>query len=377
MPSVADCLRQHATAYLKQFGDRVPLGHRKVLSLITRCRTGELGGVVYQCESCGTQHWTGRSCGNRHCPNCQKEKTSLWLAKQTDKLLPVPHFLVTFTVPSELRMLLRAQQRTGYNALFQSGSETIRKLLANPKYLGSSNVGFMGVLHTWGRDPTVYHPHLHFVVPAGGVNDLGTAWLSTPENFLFSHTQAISLYKKQFADAMRAAGLYDQVPRKAWRGKWVVDIEPVGDGRAVLKYLAPYVYRVAISDNRIVACDERNVTFKFTPSGARESRTRTVPGHEFVRGFAQHILPGSFQKVRYYGWMSSNSKTKLDLVRWLVSLYLGWIYWLTSGAAPQEQLPEREPFRCAACGSQMKIIDIINADCRVLVEHSVAYLDSG
>lgn len=376
MASVADCLRQHAPEYLQEFGDRVPLGHRKVISAITRCRTGELGGVVYQCDDCGREHWVGRSCGNRHCPNCQKEKTQQWLAKQTGRLLPVHHFLVTFTVPDELRSVLRANQKAGYDALFNSGKGTICKLLANPRYLGTSKVGFFGVLQTWGRDPMVYHPHVHFVVPGGGVSEDGTKWLATPRDFLFPHARAIRLYKKLFADAMRQAGLYEQVPPKAWRGKWVVDFEKVGDGQAVLKYLAPYVYRVAISDSRIIDCDDQSVTFCYTPSGEKQSKTRCVTGTEFVRGFVQHVLPRGYQKVRYYGWMSSNSRIDLDIVRWLVWLFLGWTYWLGSGHAPQEKVGP-EPIRCAACGSPMKIIAVVNADCRVLVEHSLDYLDSG
>ncbi len=180
-----------------------------MISAITRCRTGELGGVVYQCDDCGREHWVGRSCGNRHCPNCQKEKTQQWLAKQTGRLLPVHHFLVTFTVPDELRSVLRANQKAGYDAHFNSGHGTICKLLANPRYLGTSKVGFFGVLQTWGRDPMVYHPHIHFVVPGGGVSEDGTKWLATPRDFLFPHARAIRLYKKLFADAMRQAGLYD------------------------------------------------------------------------------------------------------------------------------------------------------------------------
>ena len=126
MPTVADCLRQHAPAYLKQFGSAVPLGHRKVISFITRCRTGELGNVMYRCNDCGREHWVGRSCGNRHCPNCGKEKTYAWLDKQTSRLMPVHHFLVTFTVPQELRSVLRSSQADGYRALFNAGAEAIR-----------------------------------------------------------------------------------------------------------------------------------------------------------------------------------------------------------------------------------------------------------
>lgn len=153
MPTVADCLRQHGEPYLEPFGDDVPAGHRKVLGLITRCRTGELGATVYQCEDCGRQHWVGRSCGNRHCPTCQHEKTAAWLAKQTDCLLPVHHFLITFTLPSQLRLAVRAHAKAGYDTLFSAGSGTIRELAKNPTWLGTSQVGFFGVLHGH-RSPT-------------------------------------------------------------------------------------------------------------------------------------------------------------------------------------------------------------------------------
>ena len=148
MLSVADCLRQHGDNYLAKRGDDVPLQHRKVLAAITRCRTGELGATVYQCDDCGRQHWVGRSCGNRHCPTCQHEKTQAWLARQTDRLLPVHHFLVTFTLPSGLRGLVRAHPQPAYDILFAASSETIRDLAANRKWLGTNRVGFFGVLHT-------------------------------------------------------------------------------------------------------------------------------------------------------------------------------------------------------------------------------------
>lgn len=377
MASVADCLRQHAPTYLEKFGDSVPIGHQKVIGAITRCRTGELGGVVYKCDGCGHEHWVGRSCGNRHCPTCQVEKTTEWLEKQSARLLPVHHFLVTFTVPAELRMVLRANQAAGYNAIFSAGSETIRKLLGNPRWLGTSKIGFFGVLHTWGRDPTVYHPHVHFVVPGGGVREDGMQWLSTPKNFLFPEPCASPIYRAKFRDAFRAAGLHDSVDAEIWNKWWEVDVKPVGDGRAVLKYLAPYVFRVAISDKRIVACDERSVTFHYTPTKSKQPKTRTLSGEAFVRGFSQHVLPRGLQKVRHYGWMSSNSKLDMDAVRWLVWLFLGWTFWLGSGHAPQREPTERKPVRCQHCGQAMRIAGVINDNCRTLVEHSLAYIDSG
>jgi hypothetical protein len=183
--------------------------------------------------------------------------------------------------------------------------------------------------------------------------------------------------KAKLTDALRACGIYDEVPESAWLKKSVVDIQPVGDGKRVLKYLAPYVYRVAISDKRIEACDASSVTYSYTPSDSKTAVTRKVSGERFVGGFAQHILPRGFQKIRYYGWMSSNSKVSLDEVQWLVWLYLGWTYWLASGYAPQPKPLHRQPVRCAACGGEMRIVSVTNTNCRALIEHSVDFLDSG
>jgi hypothetical protein len=371
MPSVAEALRQHVTAYLKKFDGRIPLQHRKVLSSIVRCRTGELGSLVYRCESCDKRHWVGRSCGNRHCPNCQKQKTSQWLAKQTDKLLSVQHFVVTFTVPQELRLLLRGNQKVGYDAIFNAGSQTIRALLKNPKFLGSDKVGFFGALHTWGRDLKDYHPHVHFVVPGGGVSPDGSRWLQTPANFLFPHARGIALYKKLFVQQLRKAGLYDSLPAGVLKKKWVVDIKPVGSGAAVLKYLAPYVYRVAISDNRIENVTATSVTYRVRPSGKNRSVSRTVDGEQFVRSFAQHVLPSGFQKIRYYGFMSPNCKLQLEHVRWLVRLHRGWSYWLASGYAPQQKPKSMAP-SCGDCGGLLSLIAITDQHGQVVLGNPAA-----
>ena len=361
MPGVADAPRQHAPAYLDKYGTRVPLMHRKVLMAILRCRTGELGNLIYQCQTCSASHWVGRSCGNRHCPSCQQEKTQGWLAKQTQKLLPVEHFVVTFTVPQELRLLLRANQRAGYEAIFSAGSQTIRTLLGNDKNLGSDRTGFFGVLHTWGRDPKDYHPHVHFVVPGGGVSRDGSKWLQVRPGKLFHPQPAKMLYKKYFVQALRKAGLYDQLPPGVLKFDWVVNIKPVGDGQAVLKYLAPYVYRVAISDNRIESVDKQGVTYKVKPSGKQDYVTRRAHGERFVRGFVQHILPRGFQKVRYYGWMSPNCKLQLADVRWLVWLWRGWTFWL--GSAMFQVEPRRRPQvpACQRCGGVLELMAITNS----------------
>lgn len=357
------------------------MGHRKVLASITRCRTGQLGSVHYRCDGCGHDHWVGRSCGNRHCPACGHEKTYCWLQKQADRLMPVHHFLVTFTVPEEVRAVLRRSQKKGYRCLFHAAAQSIRDVGSATKSLRGCQLGFFGVLHTWGRDPMVYHPHVHFVVPGGGVKlgDSGEAirWQATPENFLFHHGTLVKVYQAKLADELRQCGLLDQVPTETWRKKFVVDIKPVGDGRAVLKYLAPYVHRVAISDRRIESCDQSSVTYRYRPSSSKTAKTRTVDGHEFVRGFVQHVLPRGFQKVRHYGWMSSHSKVSVAQVRWLVWLFLGWTYWLASGHAPHEILHQARDLRCARCGSRMRVVCISFQSLGALSEHALAYLDSG
>ena len=375
MPTVADALRQHADGYLATFADQMPSEHKRVLAAIRRCRTGQLGHLLYRCGLCQRNHWVGRSCGNRHCPNCQSDKTQLWLAKRTAQLLTVPYYLVTFTVPSALRKIVRANQRVGYQALFDAGSETIRELASGTRFIGTDRLGFFAALHTWGRDFTVYHPHVHFVVPGGGVSSDGSRWQAAPANFLLPQKAASTLYRAKFRHAMREAGLLTEIDPDVWKQNWVVDVKPVGDGRAVLKYLAPYVYRVAISDNRIVDCDESSVTYRFTPTRSQRSRTRPVAGNEFVRGFLQHTLPRNFQKLRYYGFASQNSKLSIGWIRLLVWFYLGWCLLLAKQTIPAP--PAKPPVRCAECGGAMQLIAITDGSGALLYNHPLPYLDSG
>jgi len=363
--TVADALREFAPAYIAKYRKRMPPHHRKVLGLILRCKTGELGSVAYRCESCRAFHWIGRSCGNRHCPNCQKDKTQTWLAKQTSKLLPVQHFVVTFTVPEELRPLLRAHPEIGYEAIFRAGAETIRTLMAEPKNLGSKKVGFFGVLHTWGRDLKSYHPHVHFVVPGGGVSDDRSKWLQVKPDRLFHPLPAKQLYKTLFVEEIRKAGLYACMPYGVLKFDWVVNIKPVGNGQAVLKYLAAYVYRIAISDNRIVSVDDSGVRYKVKPSGETTYQMRRLGGESFVRAFAQHILPPGFKKVRYYGLMSPNSKLQLADARWLVCLWLGWTFCLSS-ILSRPPVPQRQPPQCPGCRGEMRLIGITDSQGRWL-----------
>lgn len=288
MPTVADALRQHGDDYLRQFGDRMPTGHKRVLSLVRGCRTGDLGHLRFDCDTCRRSHWVGRSCNNRHCPNCQSDKTQKWLTQRLSELLPVPYFLVTFTVPEALRKIVRAHQDVCYRALFDASSRTLRAVASGPRFIGTDRMGFFGALGhrsptgglvAWGRDFTVYNPHVHFVVPGGGVSADGSKWQACPANFLLPEKAASKVFRAKFRDAIREDGIeqaFLAVDPRAWCHGWNVDVEPVGDGRAALKYLAPYVYRVAISNNRIESVDDTHVVFRYTPSGTKTPKRRST-----------------------------------------------------------------------------------------------------
>ncbi|MEM7313795.1 MAG: transposase [Planctomycetota bacterium] len=221
------------------------------------------------------------------------------------------------------------------------------------------------MLHTWGRNITAYHPHVHFVVPGGGISPDGSKWMQVKPDKLFHPLPAKQLFKKRFVLAIRKAGLYHKLPYGVLKFDWVVNVKPVGDGGAVLKYLAPYVYRVAISDNRIVSVDDTEVRYRVKPSGERRYQPRRLDGETFVRCFAQHILPPGFRKVRYYGFMSHNSKVQLTDARWLAWLWRGWTYWLGSAMLRREPVKRRVP-KCSRCGSELELEGVSDADGRWL-----------
>jgi hypothetical protein len=360
MPTVAEVLRRFGPAYLAKFGAKTPRHQRDVLGLISRCRTGELGTLVYWCEHCEARHHIGRSCGNRHCPNCQQTKTRTWLQCQIANLLPCPYFLLTFTIPASLRPFVRSHQSVCYQALFRASSETIRALAADPRYLGSSDCGMLGVLHTWGRTLT-YHPHVHYVVPGGALSADGKQWLSSGVAFFIPVRAASMIYREKFREEMRKAGLLEQIPASVWKEAWVVHSKAVGDGRRAMKYLAPYVYRVAISNSRIETIEytpdgQGWVTFTYRQSGSNRTRRMKVSGFEFLRRFLQHVLPPGFQKVRYYGFLSARRRDQIEHVRWLATLAQGKVYELTS--LPAQPEPAAPP-NCPKCGTVMTLVAIL------------------
>jgi len=320
MSAIAKIFRRYAPAYLDEYADRIPAEHRKVIRSILECRTPASGVAVYGCSDCSERRIAYLGCGNRHCPNCQHDKSRQWLDRAVSQVLPGPHYFVTFTVPMELRRFVRSNQRLAYSALFKASSEALKRALANKKYCGADHPGFFGVLHTWTRQ-LEFHPHVHFVIPGGGLDRGSGLWKPTGSSYLVPETVLSALFKRFFREAIRAAGLYDKVPTCVWSKKWVVDVEAVGSNtEGVLKYLAPYVFRVAISDSRIVSDEDGVITVKYSPSGSKEVKHLQLRAFEFIRRFLQHVLPTGFMKIRYYGFMSPASSQTREKVAAMVCL---------------------------------------------------------
>jgi len=259
--AITELFRQYGNDYVEMYKKRMPRTHMKAMRAIQTCRTQECGTVIAQCDDCSKQHALYCACGNRHCPACQHYKAEAWLTKQIKKALPCEYFLVTFTVPEDIRRVIRSHQRSGYGALFDASAHALQTLSNNPRFAGGGQAGFTGVLHTWGRQ-IQYHPHVHYVVPGGTVLDDGEKWEASPPGFFLPVKALSKIYKAAFYKAMQRAGLLDLIPSAAWQHNWVVHSKPVGNAEHTLKYLARYVFKIAISNARIVSVQDGMVTFR-------------------------------------------------------------------------------------------------------------------
>jgi hypothetical protein len=217
-------------------------------------------------------------------------------------LLPVPYFMVTFTLPQQLRAIARSNQKLIYDLLFKTAAAALQELAQDRRFVGGQ-IGMVGLLQTWKRDLS-YHPHVHFIVPGGGLSADGGHWLASGQRFLVHVKPLSKLFRGKFRAALKKSELYQQVPQQVWQQEWVVHSKAVGNGQAALKYVAPYIFRVAISNKRIIKVAEGKVTFRYTPAGSKKSKLRTLPAEEFIHRFLQHVLPRGFVKVRYYGLFS-------------------------------------------------------------------------
>ena len=322
MSVLADWLARQAPAWLAGNGSRaLTPAQRRALLAITRCRTPELGGHVYRCTACDEADFAYHSCHHRACPRCGGERTAAWTARQTARLLPVPYFLVTCTVPEAMRPLFAARPEVLHELFFTQAARALQTVAARTRHLGAE-LGMLGVLHTWGRQ-LQHHPHLHFIVAGGGLTPDGKVWRAARRTDWLLPKPAVEAALRQGMDeALRHAApdLHAQVPDSCWREGWWVHWQPAGSGENVVKYLARYVSRTAIGDERIVAMTDQSVTFRYTDSATQESKECTLPAGEFMRRYLQHVPPPGQHRVRYFGWMHPAAKKRRMIVETLLAV---------------------------------------------------------
>lgn len=310
---LADIFCQYGPAYREKYAGQIPFIHLEVMRAIEQCRTEALGGQVYVCPACGEIQYRYHSCRNRHCPKCQFDRAQAWLEAQQDLLLPVPYFMLTFTLPSGLNEVIRSHPAEMYDLLFRVSAAATQELAKDPRFVGGQ-IGLVGVLHTWGRN-LAYHPHIHYLVPGGGLSADGQTWLFAQPDFLLPVKALSKIYKGKFRQALQNTDLFSLLPSTVWQQDWVVHCQSVGDGCTALKYLAPYIFRVAISNRRLIKLENGQVTFQYRATDTGQLRLCTLSAEEFIRRFLQHVLPKGFVKVRYYGFFAPGYRTRLTALR--------------------------------------------------------------
>jgi hypothetical protein len=351
MSDIQKIFQIYGPQYLALYGDRMPRVHKKTIKDITDCRSGSFGAILYACHDCQIIQPIACCCGNRHCPTCQHDKMDQWLHKQMEKLLPTHYFLLTITLPQDIRDVARSHQKTVYAAMFSCTHEALRKLSKDKRFVGSSRIGYLAILHTWGN-MLQYHPHIHIVVPGGAVSEKGDQWLSSRQD-LFVHTKPLAnIFRAKFRNAMKKAQLFDTIDPDLWNQKWVVDSQAVGKGQNSLRYLSRYVFRVAISNNRIKSIENNVIKFLYKNRKTKTWKTMKLDAMEFIRRFLQHILPKGFMKIRHYGFLNPNSPFSTEQLRKLISSIHDLIHKLLP------KLPEHknQKIKCACCGNPLKFI---------------------
>jgi hypothetical protein len=377
---VADLFREHGAAWRDANRGHVSLGALKVMRAIERCRTAALGGHVTRCENSACGHTTiaYNSCRNRHCPKCQGAAARDWMQAREAELLPVPYFHIVFTLPAAIGVIAYQNKAVIYDALFKASAETMLKIAADPKHLGA-RIAITSVLHTWGSAMT-HHPHVHMIVPGGGIALDGSRWVAKRPNFLLPVLVLSKLFRRLMIEKLVAAHAAGKlvffgehaalVELKAFRSflaplrktRWFVYAKrPFAGPKAVLAYLARYTHRVAISNRRLIATDGKTVTFKvkdYRIEGPSRYKTMTLATAEFIRRFLMHVLPKGFHRIRHYGLFAGT--TKVDNLARMRDLL---------GVSPPDPSPDHEPGDepvntsgpCPCCGSAMCIIEVFEA----------------
>ena len=376
---VADVFNRHGADWRRANAGHVSLGQLQVMSAIEQCRSAALGGHVERCEDCGHSRIAYNSCRNRHCPKCQGAAAEDWLAARQADLLPVGYFHVVFTLPAEIAPIAYQNKSVVYDLLFRTAAETLLTIAADPKHLGA-RIGATAVLHSWGSTMT-HHPHVHMIVPGGGISLDGTRWVRCKPGFLLPVQVLSRLFRRLFlaalADAHAAGRLafFGEIEslrrREAFaahlaplkRKKWFVYAKPPFSGpEAVLAYLARYTHRVAIANSRLIALDERGVTFRYKDyrrNGQARYRTMTLSADEFIRRFLLHVLPKGFHRIRHYGLLASaGCKANIARAKELIGAPMPQVEPPTAQdtADPAATTDHRPP--CPCCGGRMVIVEV-------------------
>lgn len=326
---VADVIRRAGSKFLERYRQSLTWAQVKVLTAIVRCRTAALGGHRDQCLRCGYQAISYNSCRNRHCPKCQTQAREKWLRQRQQELLPVGYYHLVFSVPHALVPLIWQNKKVLFTLLFKATAATLLEVAADPKHLGAQ-IGFLSILHTWGRTLQP-HPHIHCVVPGGGLSPDHQRWIASPSHFFLPVKVLSRVFRGKFVAGLRRASLRGRLAfhgeclpwanpktfaaflRTLLREDWVVYAKPpFGGPEHVLQYLARYTHRVAISNHRLLAVSDSHVTFRWKDYAHHSrQRTMTLTGGEFLRRFLQHVLPKGFPRIRYFGWLANRRRSEL------------------------------------------------------------------
>jgi hypothetical protein len=398
MLEVADIFRDHGTAWRAANAGHISLAQMKVMSAIERCRTAALGGHVARCENnaCGHTAIAYNSCRNRHCPKCQGAAAREWLARQEADLLPVGYFHLVFTLPAPVAAIAWYNKRVIYDLLFKASAETTLAIAADPKHLGA-RIGITAVLHSWGSAMT-HHPHIHMIVPGGGLSADGSKWIHSRKRFFLSVRVLSRLFRRRFLERLtdvHAGGrlkFFDDhthlADAKAFgaflkplrRTEWVVYAkEPFAGPKAVLAYLSRYTHRVAISNSRLIKADESGVTFKYKDYRLEDpgrQKTMTLAAHEFIRRFMMHVLPKGFHRIRHYGLFASGKRAEnIERARELlcVSVPPEQVGETRSAQSEKADTPDRT---CPCCGGPMTIVEVFARGCTPQYQFGPEGLDS-
>lgn len=321
---LADVVRRFIEPYKEQFGHLMLPSHHRALQDIAACMTEAMGGGRYQCHNCHEGFWSYHGCRNRSCPKCHGRQIADWLKHRSVEILPCNYFHVIATVPSELRSLFLRHQKTLYGLLMKITANAVRDLTAEKRYIGGE-VGILAVLHTW-TGQLHHHPHVHMMVTGGGVTDDGTFWHNAPNKYLVPVRKLSPMIARRFALTLqnRHPDLFKQIPASVWKQPWCSYCKPYGAGKdAVLQYLARYVFRIAITNGRLISMDESHVTFRYKDHKTGRWNTERLEGVQFLRRFLFHVLPKGFHKVRYYGLWHPCKKERQAQARLLLELATG------------------------------------------------------